>query len=166
MPWGRSNAGRRIPTTSGPSRASGAPLPSPNSTDEARALGNRAIELAEALDDDHLLADTLQASLWPGLRPGDAPAKLERAIRLSALALRTGDLGQLGPAAYYRGAISYLRGDPESLDAAYGDLVRTDPGHRTGLLRLHGRLHGLRAAVHRGRVRRCRAHLRKPAGDG
>ena len=97
-----------------------------NSTDEARALGNRAIELAEALDDDHLLADTLQASLWPGLRPGDAPAKLERAIRLSALALRTGDLGQLGPAAYYRGAISYLRGDPESLDAAYGDLVRTD----------------------------------------
>ena len=96
-----------------------------DSTDEARALGNRAIELAEALGDDHLLADALQASLWHGLRPRDAPAKLERATRLSALAHRTGDLGQLGPAAYYRGAIAYLRGDPESMDGAYADLVRT-----------------------------------------
>jgi DNA-binding CsgD family transcriptional regulator len=96
-----------------------------DSTDEARALGNRAIELAEALGDDHLLADTLQASLWHGLRPADASGKLERATRLSALAHRTGDLGQLGPAAYYRGNISYLRGDPQSMDLAYGDLVRT-----------------------------------------
>ncbi|MGZ4485361.1 MAG: ATP-binding protein [Nocardioidaceae bacterium] len=96
-----------------------------DSTDEARALGSRAIELAEALGDDNLLADTLQASLWHGLRPRDAPGKLERATRLSALAHRTGDLGQLGPAAYYRGAISYLRGDPVSMDVAYGDLVRT-----------------------------------------
>jgi DNA-binding CsgD family transcriptional regulator len=96
-----------------------------DSTDEARALGNRAIELAEALGDEQLLADSLQASLWHGLRPGDAPAKLERATRLSALAHRTGDLGQLGPAAYYRGAISYLRGDPESMESAYGDLVLT-----------------------------------------
>jgi DNA-binding CsgD family transcriptional regulator len=96
-----------------------------DSTDEARALGNRAIELAEALDDDHLLADTLEASLWQGLRPSDAPAKLERATRLSALAHRTGDIGQLGPAAYYRAAISYLRGDPENMDVAYGDMVRS-----------------------------------------
>lgn len=96
-----------------------------DSTEEARALGNRAIELAEALGVDHLLADTLQASLWPGLRPRDAPGKLERATRLSDLAHRTGDLGQLGPAAYYRGAIGYLRGDPQSMDGAYGDLVRT-----------------------------------------
>ena len=95
------------------------------STDEGRALGSRAIELAEALGDDHLLADTLQASLWHGLRPRDAPGKLERATRLSVLAHRIGDLGQLGPAAYYRGAISYLRGDPQSMDSAYGDLVRT-----------------------------------------
>ncbi len=95
------------------------------STDEARALGTRAIELAEALGDDDLLADTLQASLWHGLRPADAPGKLERAGRLSALAQRTGDLGQLGPAAYYRGVIAYLRADPESMGGAYTDLVRT-----------------------------------------
>lgn len=94
-------------------------------TDEAQALGNRAIELAEALGDDHLLADTVQASLWHGLRPRDAPRKLERATRLSALAHRTGDLGQLGPSAFYRGAIAYLRGDPKSMDDAYGDMVRT-----------------------------------------
>jgi len=94
-------------------------------TSEARALGGRAIELAEQLGDDHLIAHALQASLWHGLRPADAPPKLERATRLSQLAHRTGDFGQLGPAAYYRGAISYLRGDPESMDAAYGDLVLT-----------------------------------------
>jgi DNA-binding CsgD family transcriptional regulator len=94
-------------------------------TDEAYALGNRAIELAETLDDDRLLADALQASLWHGLRPRDAPGKLGRATRLSDLAHRTGDLGQLGPAAYYRGAISYLRGDPESMDTAYRDLTLT-----------------------------------------
>ena len=96
-----------------------------DSTDEARALGNRAITLAEAVGDDHLLADTLQASLWHGLHPQDAPGKLLRATRLSTLAHRIGDLGQLGPAAYYRGAISYLRGDPQSMDAAYADLVLT-----------------------------------------
>jgi DNA-binding CsgD family transcriptional regulator len=96
-----------------------------DSTDEARALGRRAIELAEALGDDHLLADTLQASLWHGLQPRDAPGKLERATRLSVLAHRTGDLGQLGPAAYYRGSISYLRGDPASMAGARDDLVLT-----------------------------------------
>jgi DNA-binding CsgD family transcriptional regulator len=95
------------------------------STDEARALGSRAIELAEALGDDAVLADTLQASLWHGVRPGDAPQKLERATRLSALAHQTGDLGQLGPSAYFRAAIAYLRGDPDSLAGAYTDLVRT-----------------------------------------
>jgi DNA-binding CsgD family transcriptional regulator/tetratricopeptide (TPR) repeat protein len=94
-----------------------------DSTDEARALGKRGIELAEALGDDHLLADTLQASLWHGLRPRDAPGKLERATRLSALSHRIGDLSHLGPAAYYRGAISYLQGDPESMDGAYGDML-------------------------------------------
>jgi DNA-binding CsgD family transcriptional regulator/tetratricopeptide (TPR) repeat protein len=103
-----------------------------DSTDEARALGDRAIELAEALGDDRLLADALQASLWRGLRPGDAPGKLERATRLSVLATRTGDLGQLGPAAYYRGAIAYLRGDPESMDRAYADLVLTARGTGQG----------------------------------
>ena len=60
-----------------------------------------------------------------GWRPADAPGKLERATRLSALAHRTGDLGQLGPAAAYRAGIAYLRGDPESMDTAYGDLVLT-----------------------------------------
>ncbi len=95
------------------------------STDEARAHGVRAIEMAEALADDQALADALQASLWHGLRPRDAPGKLERATRLSLLARRTGHFEQLGPAAYYRGAISYLRGDPASMDAAHGDLIHT-----------------------------------------
>ena len=95
------------------------------STDEARALGNRAIELAQAIGDERLLADTLQASLWHGVNPRDAPEKLQRATLLSELAHRTGDLGQLGPGAYYRGAIAYLRGDLKSMDAAYADMVLT-----------------------------------------
>lgn len=95
------------------------------SIDEARALGNRAIELAEAIGDDHLLADTLQAALWHGVDPRDAPEKLQRATLLSELAHRTGDLGQLGPGAYYRAAIAYLRGDLESMNGAYADMVLT-----------------------------------------
>jgi len=94
-------------------------------TDEAGALGARAMGLARALLNDDLLARTLQASLWYGLRPGDAPAKLERATELSSLAARTGDLGHLGHAAYYRGVISYLQGEPDGLAAAQHDLVRT-----------------------------------------
>jgi DNA-binding CsgD family transcriptional regulator len=94
-------------------------------TDEARALGDRAIALADSIGDDTLLADTLQASLWQGLRPRDAQVKLERATRLSALAYRIGDLDQLGPAAYYRAAIAYLRGDPDGVERGYEDLVHT-----------------------------------------
>jgi DNA-binding CsgD family transcriptional regulator/tetratricopeptide (TPR) repeat protein len=95
------------------------------STDEARAMGNRAIDLAETIGDEHLLADALQAGLWHGVDPRDAPEKLRRATRLSELARRTGDLGQLGPGAYYRGAIAYLQGDLKSMDDAYADLVLT-----------------------------------------
>lgn len=95
------------------------------STDEARALGNRAIELAEAIGDERLLADTLQAGLWHGVDPRDAPEKLLRATRLSELAHRTGDLGQLGPGAYFRSAIAYLQGDLASMDDAYADMVLT-----------------------------------------
>ncbi|CAN5762686.1 hypothetical protein BH20ACT6_BH20ACT6_08790 [soil metagenome] len=94
-------------------------------THEAGRLGAQAIELARALDDDDLLAHALQASLWHGLRPQDAPAKLARATELSQLVEHTGDMGQLGPAAYYRAIISYLQGEPAGLDAAGDDLTRS-----------------------------------------
>ena len=93
-------------------------------TDAAGSLGAYAVQLARALDDDDLLAHALQASLWCGLRPQDAPAKLERATELSRLVDRTADLGHLGPAAYYRGIISYLQGEPAGLHAAHDDLAR------------------------------------------
>ncbi len=92
--------------------------------EQAAALGRRAIELARAIGDDDLLANALQASLWNGLRPKDAPDKLARAGELSRLVDRTGALGHLGPAAYYRGVISYLQGDPVALAQAHDDLVR------------------------------------------
>ena len=93
-------------------------------TGDAAAIGERAVALARRLGDERLLADTLQASLWLGLRPRDAPAKLARASELSALAERTGDLGHLGPAAYFRGVLSYLHGDPSGWDSAHRDLLR------------------------------------------
>jgi DNA-binding CsgD family transcriptional regulator len=93
-------------------------------TEAAGVLGRRAIELARAEGDDDLLGYALQASLWNGLRPRDAPEKLARATELSALAQRTGSLGLLGPAAYFRGAISYLQGDPDGMAEAYDDLLR------------------------------------------
>ncbi|RZU31751.1 ATP-binding protein [Blastococcus saxobsidens] len=93
-------------------------------TGEAGALGRRAVDLAREHGDDELLAHALQASLWNGLRPEDAPDKFARAEELSRLADRTGALGHLGPAAYYRGVISYLQGEPVSLAQAHDDLVR------------------------------------------
>ncbi|MCZ2805563.1 AAA family ATPase [Modestobacter sp. VKM Ac-2983] len=93
-------------------------------TEQAGSLGRRAIALARAHGDDELLADALQASLWNGLRPEDAPDKLDRAGELSRLAHRTGAMGHLGPAAYYRGVISYLQGEPVALAEAHDDLTR------------------------------------------
>ncbi len=93
-------------------------------TEQAGVLGRRAIALARDHGDDDLLAHALQASLWNGLRPEDAPDKLARADELSRLADRTGALGHLGPAAYYRGVISYLQGEPLALAQAHDDLTR------------------------------------------
>jgi DNA-binding CsgD family transcriptional regulator len=93
--------------------------------DQASLVVGRAIDLARRLGNDRLLADALQASLWLGLRPQDAPAKLERATELTRLAERIGDSGHLGPAAHFRGVVSYMLGDRAGWDAAHRDLVRT-----------------------------------------
>ncbi len=93
-------------------------------TGRAAVLSARSIGWARALDDDRLLCAVLQASLWLGLRPAEAGAKLARATELSVLADRTGDLDHLGPAAYFRGVIAYLQGDAGALDQAHADLQR------------------------------------------
>ncbi|MDP9435436.1 MAG: AAA family ATPase, partial [Actinomycetota bacterium] len=101
-------------------------------TEAAAGVGAAAIGQARSLDDAGLLAHALQASLWHGLRPHDAPAKLARANELSALAHRTGGLGHLGPAAYYRGVISYVQGDPDGWAEAQADLLRMSQGTGQG----------------------------------
>lgn len=101
-------------------------------TRAARRVGATALQQARLTGDDALLAHALQASLWHGLRPEDAPAKLARATELSALADRTGDLGHLGPAAYYRGVISYLQGDAAGWAQAHADLTRMSRGTGQG----------------------------------
>ncbi|MDQ1631568.1 MAG: hypothetical protein QOC80_1540 [Frankiaceae bacterium] len=94
-------------------------------TAEAGAAGERAIGLADALGDDQLLADTLQASLWYGQRPADVSETLERATRLTELAIRIGSLGQLGAPAYFRSWIAYLRGQRAEMDIAHTDMLRS-----------------------------------------
>lgn len=97
-------------------------------TARADAVGRRAVRFAREHQDDELLAHALQASLWNGLHPEDAPDKFARAGELSRLADRTGALGHLGPAAYYRGVISYLQGEPVALAQAHEDLARMARG--------------------------------------
>jgi DNA-binding CsgD family transcriptional regulator len=92
--------------------------------EQSGELGRRAVELARALGDDDLLAAALEASLWNGLRPADAPGKLARATELTRLAARTGDPAPLGPAGYWRAALAYQQGDSEGLAAAYWDVSR------------------------------------------
>ncbi len=93
-------------------------------TGRAASLSGRAIGWARDLGDEPLLCAVLQASLWLGLRPAQAGAKLDRATELSVLADRTGDLDHLGPAAYFRAVIAYLQGDAGALDQAHADLQR------------------------------------------
>jgi DNA-binding CsgD family transcriptional regulator len=62
--------------------------------------------------------------LQDGLAPAHLAEKLERARELTALSERIGDLRHLGPAAYYRAAISYIQGRPAELAAAQDDLGR------------------------------------------
>lgn len=93
--------------------------------DEAGVIAARAIDDARALGGDDVLAEVLAATLQHGLRPADAGTTLARATELSALADASGDLLHLGPAAYFRSAIAYLRGDLPGLLAAQADLDRT-----------------------------------------
>jgi DNA-binding CsgD family transcriptional regulator len=59
-----------------------------------------------------------------GLRPADASGKLARATELSGLAQRIGELGHLGPAAFWRAAISYAQGRPQGVAEAHRDVLR------------------------------------------
>jgi len=92
-------------------------------TEAAGRVGAYAIDLARAAADDDLLAHALQASLWNGLRPEHAPLKLTRAAELSMLGHLLGEPRYLAQSAYFRGAIAYMRGDPEELAVAEEDLL-------------------------------------------
>src|SRR4051794_278969 len=92
--------------------------------ESAAQVGARSIDLARATGDRHLLAHALQASLWNGLRPRDMPVKLDRATELSALARVLAEPRYLAQSAYFRGAISYMRGDPGGVVEAQEDLLR------------------------------------------
>ncbi len=90
----------------------------------ARGHGIRAVELARRTGDDRLLATTLQIGLHDGISPELLRGKLDRAVELTELAQRSGDLRHLGPAAHYRGVVLYTTGDPTGLAAAHSDLIR------------------------------------------
>lgn len=91
----------------------------------ARFHGATAVELARRTGDARVLAMALEIGLQDGISPAGLNGKLARATELTALAERLGELRHLGPAAHYRGAVSYIVGDPVGLAAAHADLVRT-----------------------------------------
>ncbi|MGY1711162.1 AAA family ATPase [Geodermatophilus sp. SYSU D00758] len=91
-------------------------------TAQAAELGRRSVALARDLGDEALLADVLAASLWNGLGPAEAPGKLARATEVVRLARRTGTLGHVGPASFWRAAMSYVQGAPGELAEAHEDV--------------------------------------------
>ncbi|WP_158580040.1 helix-turn-helix transcriptional regulator [Geodermatophilus marinus] len=91
-------------------------------TAQSAELGRRSVALARDLGDEALLADVLAASLWNGLGPAEAPGKLARATEVVRLARRTGTLGHVGPASFWRAAMSYVRGAPQDLAEAHEDV--------------------------------------------
>ena len=93
-------------------------------TDQARALGNDAIAMARSLGGNDLLANALDASLFHAFRPSDMALRLSRADELAQLASQSGDVGHLGPAAYFRGIASYTSGDVAGMDSCEADLAR------------------------------------------
>ncbi len=91
---------------------------------EAAEVSERAIQLARSLGDDKVLADVLQANISQAWQPGDFPTRLARTEELGPLATASGDLDQLGSAAYIRALISYSYGDQARLSSAQADLDR------------------------------------------
>jgi len=92
--------------------------------DQAWALGNDAIAMARSLGDKKLLANTIDASLFHPYRPADMAARLARADELTQMAAQSGNPGHLGPAAYFRGRVSYTSGDVAGLDSCEADLAK------------------------------------------
>ncbi len=87
--------------------------------------GVLSVELARQTGDPAVLAMALEIGMHDGMSPHLLAGKLDRANELAGLAEQLGDLRHLGPAAHYRGAVSYVLGDPLALAAAHADFVRT-----------------------------------------
>lgn len=92
--------------------------------ERARAVGNRAIELARHVGDPATIAHALRTSLWHGLTPDVARLQLQRIDELSALSLELGDYESLGSAAHFGALASYVVGEPADLETHAGHLQR------------------------------------------
>jgi DNA-binding CsgD family transcriptional regulator/tetratricopeptide (TPR) repeat protein len=82
----------------------------------ARAVGNRAIELARRSGDATTIAHSLRTSLWQGLTPDVARLQLDRVDELSMLSLDLGDYESLAAAAHHGNLASYILGQPADLE--------------------------------------------------
>lgn len=85
---------------------------------EARRVGDRALELARRLDDEASVAHALEASLWHGLAPQGVAVELSRSIELAEIARRRNDYEALGVASHFRAVAAYMLGDAEQLEIA------------------------------------------------
>ena len=133
-------------------------------TADAKALGDRALELAMSSGDEALLADALQASLQHPFHASDVETRRGRADELFDIAARTGDMDHLTIAAYWRAVVGYMTGDAERVG---GQPFRSGEGrsdHRAIVLALGHGMHHPRAPVPRWRLGGSREHLHE-SGD-
>jgi DNA-binding CsgD family transcriptional regulator/tetratricopeptide (TPR) repeat protein len=82
----------------------------------ARAVGNRAIELARRSGDPTTIAHALRTSLWHGLAPDVARLQLDRVGELTTLAQELDDYESLGAAAHFGTLAGYVLGQPTDLE--------------------------------------------------
>lgn len=104
--------------------------------DAALEIGQAAVEDARKLGDGRLEAKAL---LYPKMTSPDLSQPLYEQVKAAhQLVVESGDLDLLGLAAYMRGSLGYVMGDPEAWTGAISDLVHvvdeTDqPFHRLAL---------------------------------
>jgi DNA-binding CsgD family transcriptional regulator len=93
-------------------------------TDEARAVGSTAIEVARRTGDRPALVHALKTSLWHGLTPGMAAVQLARTAELAGACTEASDRETRSMASFFRAVVSYLAGRPDDLTEAVDGLRR------------------------------------------
>ena len=92
--------------------------------DQARAVGEEALEYARKLGDERLLTHALQAMLWHSVASGASAGGPLAADELARLARGSGEWAALGMAAVFQPGFAYMHSDLDAWAGAHADLDR------------------------------------------